>query len=210
MANDPKSIVARGYDAMAEGYLERFGRSTVRERWLTELIARLPATASVLDLGCGAGIPVARELVRHGHRVVAIDASIRQIELAQGNVPEANFIHLEMTSAAFAPASFDAVTAFYSITHLPRDEHAVLLRRIARWLKPEGIFLGSLGADPCDDWRGDWLGAEMFFSHYGARMNEQLVRDAGLAIERAELVDQDDDDARFLWVIARRGSDTGA
>lgn len=207
MVSDPKSVVARGYDAMAESYLERFGGSVVRDRWIAELIARLPAHARVLDLGCGAGVPVARELVRHGHHVVGIDASVRQIELAQSNVPEANFIHLEMTRAAFAPASFDAVTAFYSITHVPRDEHGLLLQRIALWLKPGGIFLGSLGSGPCAGWRGEWLGAEMFFSHYGADANERLVRDAGFIIECAELVDQDNEVARFLWVIARRGDD---
>jgi hypothetical protein len=44
----------------------------------------------------------------------------------------------------------------------------------------------------------------MFFSHYDANTCERLVREAGFDIERAEIVDQDDEDARFLWVIARR------
>ena len=47
------------------------------------------------------------------------------------------------------------------------------------------------------------MGVEMFFSHFGAEANEQLVRDAGFAIEQSKLVEQDNEDARFLWVIAR-------
>jgi hypothetical protein len=43
----------------------------------------------------------------------------------------------------------------------------------------------------------------MFFSHYDAQANEQLVRDAGFSIERAELVDQGNEQGRFLWDIAR-------
>jgi hypothetical protein len=40
---DPKTIVAHGYDVIAETYLDRHGRSVVRDRWLGELIARLAA-----------------------------------------------------------------------------------------------------------------------------------------------------------------------
>src|ERR1700722_11135069 len=64
MADDnQKQLVALGYDRIADSYLERFGRSSVRAAKLAEVIGQLPAGASILDLGCGAGIPVAHELV---------------------------------------------------------------------------------------------------------------------------------------------------
>jgi cyclopropane fatty-acyl-phospholipid synthase-like methyltransferase len=119
------------------------------------------------------------------------------------NVPKAHFIHADMTSVDIAPVSFDGVAAFYSITHVPRDEHAALFRRIAGWLKPSGVFLASLGADESADWRGNWLGAEMFFSHYGTEVNKQLVHQAGFDIEQATVINQDNEDGRFLWVVAR-------
>jgi SAM-dependent methyltransferase len=203
MTDDPKSLVATGYDLIAEGYLERYGRSRVRDQWLEKLIALLPRNSRVLDLGCGPGVPVARELATRGHQVVGVDGSACQISLARLNVPKAHFIHADMTSADIAPASFDAAAAFYSITHVPRDEHAALLGRIAGWLKPSGVFLASLGADESPGWRGNWLGAEMFFSHYGAEVNERLVREAGFDIEQAAVINQDNEDGRFLWVVAR-------
>jgi cyclopropane fatty-acyl-phospholipid synthase-like methyltransferase len=207
MTRNPKSVVARGYDIVAGSYLERYGRSRVRDRWLDELIARLPEGARVLDLGCGAGVPVARQLMEHGCDVVGVDGSISQIELARRNVPAAEFIHADMTDVNFVSASFDAIAAFYSITHVPREEHATLLRRIVNWLKPGGLFVASLGSRECPGWTGEWLGAEMFFSHYDASTYQRLVRAAGLNIEHAELVDQDNEDGRFLWVITRRSAD---
>jgi SAM-dependent methyltransferase len=189
MTRNPKSVVARGYDILAATYLERYGHSRVRDRWLDELIARLPEDARVLDLGCGAGVPVARQLTERGFDVVGVDGSISQIELARRNVPVAEFMHADMTDVDFVSASFDAVAAFYSITHVPREEHATLLRRIVNWLKPGGLFVASLGSGECPGWTGEWSGAEMFFSHYDAGANERLVRDAGLKIEHAELVD---------------------
>jgi SAM-dependent methyltransferase len=208
MAADAKSVVARGYDVAAANYLKRFGHSRVRDRWLHEFIAGLTKHARILDLGCGAGVPVARQLAERGFDVVGVDGSIRQIELARSNVTAAEFIHADMTNADFASSSFDGVAAFYSITHVPREEHGTLLLRIINWLKPGGPFVASLGSRESPGWMGEWLGVEMFFSHYDASANEQLVRDAGFNIEHLETVEQDNDDGRFLWVIARRSVDS--
>ena len=203
MIDSPKSLVANGYDRIADAYLERYARSAVRDHWLGELIMLLPKAARVLDLGCGAGIPVARELATCGFSVVGVDGSTRQIELARANVPAVKFLLADMTNVRFPPASFDAVCAFYSITHVPRNEHAALLQKIGTWLKPRGVLVASFGAGQLCDWRGEWLGVEMFFSHFDAEANEQLVRDAGFAIEQSKLVEQDNEDSRFLWVVAR-------
>jgi 2-polyprenyl-3-methyl-5-hydroxy-6-metoxy-1,4-benzoquinol methylase len=46
----------------------------------------------VLDLGCGAGVPVAREMIARGFKVTGVDISAQQIEQARRNVPEAQFI----------------------------------------------------------------------------------------------------------------------
>jgi SAM-dependent methyltransferase len=199
---DAKTTVTRGYDAIAGSYLAYYGSSLVRERWLNRLLELLPPRPQVLDLGCGAGLPVAKKLSDHGCAVVGIDLSARQIVLAQTAVPKAEFIQADMTKLALLPASFDAVTAFYSITHVPREEHEDLLRQIAIWLKPGGVFLASLGTDDLPCRTESWLRVQMFFSHYDATRNAQLVEAAGLKIQQMEIVGQDNEDARFLWVIA--------
>lgn len=208
MAADPKSIVGMGYDRIAEEYLARYSASAVRDRWLAELMRRLPqhGGAHVLDLGCGAGLPVAHRLTAQGHNVIGVDGSAHQVVLARRNVPAATFIQSDMTAVDLPPGSFDAVVAFYAVTHVPRVEHADLLERIAGWLKPRGIFVASLGAGASPDCEGEWLGTTMFFSHYEADTNLVLLRDAGFVVELAEEQDQDNEDARFLWVVARRGT----
>lgn len=76
MTNDPKQLVAAGYDNVADAYLERFGASAVRGKWFDRLLEGLPLTGGrVLDLGCGAGVPVARDLAAWGHSVVGVDGS---------------------------------------------------------------------------------------------------------------------------------------
>ncbi len=77
---DPRHLVAAGYDNIADAYLDRFGVSVVRQKWLGHLIAGLRSKGGrVLDLGCGSGLPVARDLAALGHSVVGVDGSMQQI-----------------------------------------------------------------------------------------------------------------------------------
>jgi len=206
MSSDTKKVVASGYDEIAEAYLRWTSNSPLRQYWLNVIISALPRKARVLDLGCGAGIPVARQLADHGCDVVGVDGSRRQIALACENEPRGTFIAADMTKVALEPMSFDAVTAFYSITHVPRDEHLALLTKIKTWLKPRGLFLASLGYRDCLAWTGEWLGTTMFFSHFDAATNRALVEKAGLEIERAEVIGEEEHGelVRFLWVVAHR------
>lgn len=203
MSDDPKRLVATGYDMIADTYLEIFGASSVRSKWLRVLMAHMSMPCGrVLDLGCGAGVPVARTLVEAGHSVVGVDSSAMQIAKARERVPDATFIHADMGSVRFEDTSFDAVCAFYAITHLPAAEQGKLFKDIAGWLEPGGVFVASLGCGPAGDWMGEWLGTPMFFSHAGEERNLTLIEEAGLVIQRAEIERQDNEDAAFLWVVA--------
>ena len=146
------------------------------------------------------------EALAEGRTVTGVDISATQVEAARRNVPAATFIQADMTALDFEPATFDAVVAFYALTHVPRDEQPDLLERIQRWLRPGGLFLASMGADDePGDVEADWLGVDMYFSHFGAKANRRLVEKAGFVIDSAEVAVEPEDrhDARFLWVVAR-------
>lgn len=202
-----KQIVRDAYDRIAQRYLDWSIHSQARARYLETLLAALPADSEVLELGCGAGLPVARALTERAH-VTAVDISPEQVRRAKENAPDADVLCADMMALDFADGRFDAVAAFYAITHLPRDEHAELFRRIARWLKPGGTFLATLGAAPlagCVE--QDWLGAPNFFSHFDGWTSLAMLYEAGFDILRAEIVAQDlsgEENINFLWVTARK------
>lgn len=205
---DPKWLVADGYDRIAETYAAFVDRcrDDPRDRYTAFLLERLPAGARVLELGCGCGVPTARQLTRR-FAVTGVDLSRRQVELARVNVLDAAFIQADMTRLDLPSESYDAVVAFYSITHVPRREHRGLLEGITRWLRPGGILVASMGAESSPDCvENDWLGAPMFFSHYGARTNRRLVREAGLEVLSARIVPTDEDGVPvpFLWIVAAK------
>src|SRR6266508_842668 len=202
-------IVGAGYDAIAERYL---GWSLEcdwpgRRLYLQSFLAALERPADVLELGCGAGLPVTRALVDAGHRVTAVDLSSAQLELARRHVPKAQLVQADMAELRFPADEFDGVCAFYSLTHVPRDRHAELLAQIAAWLRPQGIFVASFGAtDNPRQMESDWLGAPMFFSHFDAETNRRMVEQAGFELVQHELVPQIEHgrECTFLWVVARR------
>ncbi len=205
---DAKRIVADGYDRIAERYFAWSDErpSAVRLAWLDRALAVIPPGTDVLDLGCGAGVPMTRALAR-GRRVTGVDLSTRQLELARANVPEATFRQADMTALDLPAASLDAVVAFYSLTHVPVSELAGLLSAIHGWLRPGGVFVGSMGAyDSPDEVEEDWLGVPMFFGHPGAKRNRALLRSAGFDVETAIVEEEPEDrhDASFLWVVARK------
>lgn len=205
MTPDPRDIVEAGYDRIADRHLAWIDeiRGDPRLRFLGDLMASLPDRPAVLDLGCGAGVPYTALLAERGD-VVGVDISARQLDLARSRVPDARFVKADMVAVDFPAAAFDAVTACYSIAHLPRERHAELFRRIARWLRPGGHLLASLGCGGTDGAVADWLGAPMFFSSHDAATNRRLLTEAGLTVRVDEIVTMAEPEgpATFQWVIA--------
>jgi ubiquinone/menaquinone biosynthesis C-methylase UbiE len=205
-ADPRKQTVEAGYDELAP----RFGEWAARvegdpwERFLSELAGRLERGASVLDLGCGNGRKIARLANRFD--VTGVDISEEQLRLARAEIPDAEFVHADLAELDLPAESYDAVTALYSISHVPREEHAALFGKIARWLRSGGLFVASLSANGTDDWTEEWLGVEMFFSGFDADTNRRLVREAGfeLVVDDVVSMQEPDTEASFLWVLARK------
>src|SRR5439155_19176297 len=194
--------VAAGYDAIAETYRDwAEADSRLRLEWLALLEAELRDGSDVLELGCGAGVPVARRLAERNH-VTGVDLSARQVELAREHVPGGTFLHADALGVELW-SSFDAVVSLYMSGHVPREEQAQLLRRIARWLRPGGHLLMTLtagGGDGCVE--EDWLGAPMFFAGDDAAPNPTGVRKGASAWPRAQLVRRAEfaRGGRFPWL----------
>lgn len=208
MSDDPRKLVRAGYDAIAPLYAKWAARidDPARRCWTSFLLDTLPDGAPLLDLGCGNGLPSTRELAERVE-VTGVDFSSAQLEAARRHVPGASFIQADLMDLVFPDASFAAITAFYSIIHLPREEQPLLFTRIVNWLQPGGYLVSALGsADSPGDIDPDWLGVPMYWSHYTRQTNEAIARDAGLEIVSSteETILEDDGLATFHWLIGRK------
>lgn len=195
-------IVRDGYERIA-GSFDAWRDRIVgdpRDEWRALLESRLADGARVLELGCGSGRDARRLALRF--RVTGVDISPAQLALVEGvETIEADFTVLDLPEAGY-----DATVSFYVFNHVPRERLAPLLARIARWTRPGGWFLHAFGTSDTEAWSGAWLGAPNFFSSFPPATNTRLVREAGFAIERDELVTfrEPEGDATFQWILAQR------
>ncbi|GLZ34524.1 methyltransferase [Lentzea sp. NBRC 105346] len=92
----------------------------------------LPASASCLELGAGAG-GVAAWLGSEYESVLAVDIDTSALGSLPGNV---KVLEADITAADFSPGEFDLVHCRFVLSHLPSRNEVV--RRAASWLRPGG------------------------------------------------------------------------
>ena len=208
---DHSQVVREGYDAIVERYLAMRPRDTADVRLIDRLIASVPKGGAILDAGCGAGVPITELLASH-FDVTGVDFSEEQISRARQLVPRARFLCADLRSVEFPRAHFDAICAYYSIIHIPRQDHAAVLKRFESFLRPGGVALLCLGAgDLPSDTVSDYLGAPMFWSHFDAKTNTRLVEQSGLTVEWTTLVeDTTSPGAGHLFVFARKPKESSS
>ena len=108
---------------------------------------KLHKNASVLDLGCGPGLPFTKELVKRGFKVTAIDISGTMIKEAKKNVPEAKYICISMTDIDF-DEEFDGIFSGYTMLCLDPKNFKIAAKKTVKALKKGGFFFLALNEPP--------------------------------------------------------------
>ncbi len=202
MPDAPRDVVRRGYDEVADRYLAaRASGGDVA--LLAELVARLEVGNAVLDAGCGAGVPVMQELARAGLSVVGIDLSSAQLQLARAHNPSTHLAQADFVTLPFRDGGFDGLVSYYAVIHVPRSDHHAVFAEFRRVLRRGGVALVCLGARdlPEDDDAESWLGTHMFWSHFDARTNLDMLRASGFDVLLDEIVSDPMDHGQHLFAL---------
>jgi 2-polyprenyl-3-methyl-5-hydroxy-6-metoxy-1,4-benzoquinol methylase len=137
--------------------LRDLARRNERQRAAIGLCRRfVPKGATVLEVGCGAGI-ITRSLQRRVRRLLAVDLSETNIEIARLVASGSNttFAVLDIAQDPLpsdAPASFDTIVLADVIEHLPAGDRALVLRRLVSRLHADGSLVLSFPAPEYQQW----------------------------------------------------------
>ncbi len=167
------------------------GAETVR-RWA----AQLPLGGSVLDLGCGHGLPITQVLIEEGLRPYGIDASATMIAAFRLRHPHLPVEHNRVECSSLFHRRFDGVIAWGLLFLLHADLQAKVIHQIGAALERGGRFLFTAPAQACF-WT-DQLTGNMSRS-LGADGYLRLIESAGL-----ELEEQREDEGQNHYYIGRR------
>lgn len=192
---------SNGYEALATDFLARRSASSVGAATVRAWAALLPPNASVLDLGCGSGVPISQALVDAGCAVAGVDASPTLIAAFRAQFPAASAECCAVEHSSFFDRQFDGVVAWGLMFLLAPNAQATLVHRVATALKPGGRFLFTAPAQRCE-WT-DVLTGRTSIS-LGADAYRGLIEGAGMILER-----ETEDEGENHYYVARRSAGGG-
>lgn len=173
-------LVREGYDRVADKYLSQ-REQLHSDKYIRKLLKHLIPKSHILDLGCGAGLPVDDILLDNGHGVIGLDISEKMISLARRNCPGGHYEIRDIATLEREEYVVDAVVCLYALFHLDRSLHRRWLTIVRSFLTPGGMLLISMGDK---DYEGttDFYGTPMWWSQWGPVKNREIVVKAGFEI----------------------------
>jgi SAM-dependent methyltransferase len=192
--------------ALIPGHYERHARAWDADRraaaWIDKcciesFVALLPAGGTVLDLGCGGGIPVALHLVTNGLRVTGIDSSPTLISLCRERMPNHEWIVADMRRLALAHR-FDGVLAWDSFFHLSPDDQRAMFP-VFRAHAANGATLMFNAGPSHGEAIGSYRGDPLYHASLDAAEYETLLAENDFELVQ-HAVNDPQKGGRILWI----------
>lgn len=176
------------YNKIADDWWREHRADNWWQEGTDKFISFLKTGASVLDVGCGAGL-ASKYLVEKGLAVTGIDFSDKLIEIAKREVPQGKFIVMDMHDVGSLGEQFDGLYVKASILHIPKKDLPAMMLKLKERLKPKGfIYVAVKGANVGQEEEqvkvehdfGHTF--ERFFSFFFLPEMEKYFVDAGLKV----------------------------
>lgn len=191
------------YERQAHGWDRHRHKILIERDWFDRFFARIAPGGPVLDLGCGAGEPLAGYVLSSGFDLTGIDYSARMLELARERYPEAEWIHGDMREAhRLLHRHFDGIFSWDGSFHLTQDDQRQLLVDISALLKPGGALMLTTGASA-----GEVLGVVEgeYVYHSSLAPDEYADRLEALGFFDIDFVAEDPDCDMHSVLLATKG-----
>lgn len=170
--------------------------------WHDRFLAELPEGATVLDLGCGSGLPVAAFLAEHGLHVNGVDSSPTLISLCRQRFPDHEWLVGDMRQIEL-PRKFEGILAWDSLFHLTPDDQRRMFDVFARHAAPATVLMFNSGpayGEVVGSYRGDPL--------YHASLNPDeyttLLGNVGFEVVAHAVEDWQTGGGRTVWLTRTR------
>ncbi|HAJ76298.1 MAG TPA: SAM-dependent methyltransferase [Gammaproteobacteria bacterium] len=184
------------YERNAHGWDERRPRSLIEKPWLDKLLNSMAPGSSVLDVGCGAGEPISRYVLKRGFSLTGVDSSPKMIEICKTRFPDQSWIVMDMRELSLGER-FAAIIAWDSFFHLSPDEQRQVLQRFLTHLDSRGALLLTVGHES-GEVLGVVEGEDVYHSSLEPQEYEHILRSRGLGNIEMTLQDKSCGDRTVL------------
>jgi trans-aconitate methyltransferase len=179
MAGEDDNIVAL-YERHALAFDGLRGRNLFEKPWLDRFKALVAPRGDILDLGCGAGEPIAASLIRGGFRVTGVDASETLIGLCRQRFPDRSWFVADMRQFSL-PARYDGILAWHSFFHLNQNDQRAMFPRFAT-LAASGAALMFTAGHFDGVAMGEFAGEPLYHASLSSDEYTALLSENGFAV----------------------------
>lgn len=147
------------YERHAHAFDADRGKSLFEQGWLDRFRAATGAEATILDLGCGSGEPIASYFIDSGHRVTGVDSSRTLIELCATRFPDQDWIVGDMRQLDLG-TRFGGIIAWDSFFHLTPDDQRAMFPIFQAHAGPGAALMftsGPASGEAIGSYRGETL-----------------------------------------------------
>ncbi|SDG44012.1 MULTISPECIES: bifunctional 2-polyprenyl-6-hydroxyphenol methylase/3-demethylubiquinol 3-O-methyltransferase UbiG [unclassified Duganella] len=137
-----------GWEAIAADFLA--ARSAIGSGVVKQWAKTLRPGGDIVDIGCGAGVPVSLALIEEGFAVSGVDASPTLLSAFQLRFPDGPTACEAAQDSAFFDRQFDGAIAVGLMFLLTEAHQQKLIERVGQALKPGGRFLFSAPRERCE------------------------------------------------------------
>jgi SAM-dependent methyltransferase len=191
---DAADLIVGHYERHALSWdADRRAAAWIDKPHIERFLSLLPPGATVLDLGCGGGSPVALHMAVLGIRVTGVDSSPTLISLCRTRMPDEEWIVGDMRSLALG-RKFDGILAWDSFFHLRHKDQRTMFSIFSVHAAPAAILMFNAGFG-----HGEAIGSYRSDSLYHASLDaseyKTLLADFGFqliahSINAAHLLDR--------------------
>jgi predicted TPR repeat methyltransferase len=183
IAMEPSQVGSR-YDRIAQRWQDntpdRYGMEA-----LERAIRLVKDRKRSLDVGCGSTGRFIRKMQEHGFTADGLDVSAEMIALSQQRNPEARLFVADICE--WTPLeSYDLITAWDSIFHLPLEAHEPVIRKLCAAVNEGVILMFTFGGGDQGEISGTFWGEDFDYSTLGTTEFVRLLRECGCQLLHLE------------------------
>jgi SAM-dependent methyltransferase len=191
------------YNRHATDYDRDRGRSLQEKSHLDRFLALVPAPATILDVGCGTGEPIARYVLERGFELTGVDAAPAMIAICRARFPDREWLVRDMRRLTLG-RRFDGILAWDSLFHLPMDDQRAMFPRFAAHTAPGAPLLFTSG--PAEgEAIGCYRGEELYHASLHPAEYRRLLAENDFSLVH-HVADDPECGGHTVWLAVRQRS----
>jgi trans-aconitate methyltransferase len=187
------------YDRHAATWVEaRLHERELYERaWLDRFTETIPAGGQLLDLGCGAGAPIAKYLSERGYAVTGVDSSPAMVAMFEARLPNQQVLVADMR-ALDLNHRFHGILAWDSFFHLNHEDQRSMFAVFRAHAAPRAMLMFNSGPSHGEA-IGSLEGEPLYHASLDAAEYHRLLEREGFAVI-ANVADDQTCRGRTVWL----------